>query len=56
MSRRHHSITGSSSIVQVEGGIPAADWWAWVSHATPFQALDESVETLAGWHAGEGSR
>lgn len=28
--------------VQVEGGIPAADWWAWVSQATPFQALDES--------------
>jgi ATP-dependent helicase Lhr and Lhr-like helicase len=28
--------------VQVEGGIPVADWWAWVSHATPFQALDET--------------
>lgn len=27
--------------VQVEGGIPVADWWAWVSQATPFQALDE---------------
>ena len=28
--------------VQVEGGIPVADWWAWVSHATPFQGLDET--------------
>jgi len=28
--------------VQVEGGIPVADWWAWVSQATPFQALDET--------------
>jgi ATP-dependent Lhr-like helicase len=28
--------------VQVEGGIPVADWWAWVSQATPFQGLDET--------------
>jgi ATP-dependent helicase Lhr and Lhr-like helicase len=27
--------------VQIEGGVPVADWWAWVSEATPFQALDE---------------
>lgn len=26
--------------VQVEGGIPVADWWAWISRATPFQGLD----------------
>jgi ATP-dependent Lhr-like helicase len=25
-----------------EGGIPASDWWAWVAHATPFQALTET--------------
>jgi ATP-dependent Lhr-like helicase len=31
--------------VQVEGGIPVADWWAWVSQATPFQALDEADRT-----------
>jgi ATP-dependent helicase Lhr and Lhr-like helicase len=24
-----------------EEGIPASDWWAWVQHATPFQALSE---------------
>lgn len=28
--------------VQIEGGVPVADWWAWVSRATPFQALDEA--------------
>ncbi len=28
--------------VQVEGGIPVADWWAWVSQATPFQGLGEA--------------
>jgi ATP-dependent Lhr-like helicase len=28
--------------VQIEGGVPVADWWAWVSQATPFQALDEN--------------
>ncbi|MDQ3341058.1 MAG: DEAD/DEAH box helicase [Myxococcota bacterium] len=28
--------------VQVEGGIPVADWWAWISHATPFQKLDDT--------------
>lgn len=27
--------------VQVDGGIPVADWWAWISSATPFQRLDE---------------
>lgn len=25
-----------------EGGIPASDWWAWIAHATPFQALTEA--------------
>lgn len=24
---------------QQEGGIPASDWWAWISSATPFQGL-----------------
>lgn len=28
--------------VQVEGGIPVADWWSWISEATPFQQLDET--------------
>jgi ATP-dependent Lhr-like helicase len=28
--------------VQVEGGIPVADWWAWVSSATPFQQLTDA--------------
>lgn len=28
--------------VQIEGGVPVADWWAWVSPATPFQRLDET--------------
>lgn len=28
--------------VQIEGGVPIADWWAWVSQATPFQKLDEA--------------
>ncbi len=27
--------------VQIEGGVPVADWWAWVGGATPFQGLDE---------------
>lgn len=28
--------------VQMEGGVPVADWWAWVSAATPFSKLDEA--------------
>lgn len=27
--------------IQREGGIPVADWWAWVSAATPFRELTE---------------
>ncbi len=27
--------------IQHEGGVPIADWWAWVSAATPFQGLTE---------------
>jgi ATP-dependent Lhr-like helicase len=27
--------------IQREGGIPVADWWAWVSAATPFRDLTE---------------
>jgi ATP-dependent Lhr-like helicase len=35
----------------MEGGVPIADWWAWVSAATPFAKLDEAerkelVETM----------
>jgi ATP-dependent Lhr-like helicase len=29
------------SRIQHEGGVPAADWWAWVSAATPFRELTE---------------
>jgi ATP-dependent Lhr-like helicase len=25
-----------------EAGVPASDWWAWVAHATPFQALTDA--------------
>jgi ATP-dependent Lhr-like helicase len=28
--------------IQHEGGVPVADWWAWVSAATPFQGLTEA--------------
>ncbi len=28
--------------IQVEGGIPVADWWSWVSQATPFQGIEEA--------------
>src|SRR5207244_1953341 len=27
--------------IQQEGGVPIADWWAWVSAASPFQGLSE---------------
>lgn len=27
--------------IQHEGGVPVADWWAWISAATPFQGLTE---------------
>lgn len=27
--------------IQHEGGVPIADWWAWISAATPFQGLTE---------------
>jgi ATP-dependent Lhr-like helicase len=27
--------------IQHEGGVPVSDWWAWISSATPFQALSE---------------
>jgi hypothetical protein len=41
--------------VQVEGGIPVADWWAWVSQATPFQGLDEADrKELVEHMLGEG--
>ena len=28
--------------IQHEGGVPVADWWAWVSAAPPFQGLTEA--------------
>ena len=28
--------------IQHEGGVPVADWWAWISSATPFQGLTEA--------------
>ena len=35
--------------IQREGGIPVADWWAWVSSATPFRDLtdDDRQELVA---------
>lgn len=35
-----HQIMALS--VQVEGGIAVADWWAWVSAATPFRDITEA--------------
>ncbi|MCX5746411.1 MAG: DarT ssDNA thymidine ADP-ribosyltransferase family protein [Proteobacteria bacterium] len=56
-----HQILAMS--VQMEGGVPIADWWAWVSSATPFQKLDagdrkELVEHMlaAGILAESGGR
>lgn len=28
--------------IQEEGGVPVADWWSWVSSATPFSGLTET--------------
>lgn len=41
--------------VQIEGGVPAADWWAWISSATPFQALtDDDRRGLVEHMVSEG--
>lgn len=34
-----HQIMALS--IQQQGGIPVADWWAWISAATPFAAITE---------------
>lgn len=34
-----HQIMALS--IQHDGGVPASDWWAWISRATPFQGLTE---------------
>jgi ATP-dependent Lhr-like helicase len=34
-----HQILALS--IQHEGGVPVADWWAWISSATPFTGLSE---------------
>jgi ATP-dependent Lhr-like helicase len=42
--RRHAAHLLAHQILALaiqEEGIPVSDWWAWVQHATPFQALSE---------------
>src|SRR5262249_10849661 len=35
-----HQILALS--LQIEGGVPVSDWWAWLSHATPFQDIGDA--------------
>ncbi len=43
VSRAYHLLAHQvmALSIQTEGGIPASDWWAWISAATPFRDISE---------------